>query len=771
MTIESPRSPSENTDLKTQCFHYFSYWYFFVICTVLALAFAYGYNELSAPVYQAKASIIIHEDRNAVPLLGEVNAFYGRNNWFNETALLKSHTLVSQVLSEMQAGVSYYSTRRMASLFLRTEIYLDSPFRVHFDADHPQVFDKTFHLTILDENQYIIHIKNGPESFKQKQLRIFGQQIHGPEHDFVIEMVDAYDPEIHQGASYAFVIHKPSGLASRYRSNVQVDFVGEGYSIVDVSFTATHKQRAIDFLSQLSDMYIHQNLEEKNLTAENTIRFIDDQLAMTSQNLHEAEHSLQRFRENEQVIDLGIMAGHLVNELLRLDKQRSIEEVKRQYYHFLLEYLRDDRAFSEVFGPSALGIDDPLLNNLLIELSKQYAERSRLLLTSTEQSPAIQALDREIMQARGVLAENIRSMQTASDINMNDLDRRIRQIEHRIGALPGSERELIGIERRHQLSDAAYNFLMQKRADAGIALATNTPDHKIMDAVRPAGQVSPNKQMNYWLAVALGLGFPLVMLTMHDFFNTRVTGKAEVEHALGLPIVGLLPRHKMNGDDHTNKPVIYKESGLIALEAFRSMRSNLHYFCEQCKNNLIVVTSTRAREGKTYTALNLAGALALAERRTILINTDMRKVASGPSGDIPAPPGLSDYLNGKATLVDILQQNRENEYLFYIESGTLPQNPAEILESETMAKLLHTLRDFDHVIIDTPPLGLVSDAQPLLAQADMCVFVVRHRYTRQADLDFIRDMQQKTKLKNLAVAVNRINTKNRKYGYHYGYYG
>ncbi len=761
--------PPENTELKTQLLAYLSYWHFFVLSTALALAGAYAYNQLSAPVYQAKASIIIHEDRKAIPVLREANMFYGRNNWFNETAMLKSHTLVGRVLEEMHAGVSYYSTRRMAGYLQRTEIYLDSPFRVRFDAGHPQAFDNTFRITILDEHQYIIHEKKGLEAFEQKQRQRFGQPFAGPGHHFSIELVDAYDPLQHKGTNYAFVIHEPSKRMSHYLSNLRVDFMGEGYSIVDVFFTATNKQRAIDFLGRLSDTYIRQNLEEKNQTAKNTIRFIDDQLAMTSQSLHEAETSLQVFREDRQLMDVSMMANHLMNELLLLDKQRSTEEVKRQYYDFLLEYLRDDRAFSEVFGPSALGIDDPLLNNLLIGLSQQYAERSRQLLTATEQSPNIQALDREIMQARGALAENIRSMQAASDITMNDLDQRMRQLEHRIGTLPGSERELIGIQRRYQLSDATYNFLLKKRADAGIALATNTPDHKIMDTVRASGEVSPNKKLNYWLAFALGMGCPLFMLMLYDFFNTKVSGKEEIQQTLKLPIVGLLPRHTMNGKNTNGSPVIFGESAIMALEAFRSMRSNLQFYSEQCKRNIIVITSARAREGKTFTALNLAGALALANRKTVLINADLRKAPMVVADNGHPGPGLSDYLSGAAIPEDILRQSPGNKHLYHINSGALVERSAELMETQAIHQLLETLHGFEFIIIDTPPLGLVSDAQPLLARADLCVFVVRHRFTRHADLDFIRETQQKIEPKNIAIAVNDINARSRGYGYRYGY--
>jgi capsular exopolysaccharide synthesis family protein len=761
----------ESIDLKKLFFKYLPYWYVFAICLFVAVAAAHLYNRYSEPVYRVKSTVLIREDRNILPFLGELDVFSSRSNWFNETAILSSYSLVDSVIRSMDLGVSYYATSRYLGSMLKREVYHHAPFRVVWDKEHPQPFDEAFMVTMVDANTYRLEARTGNNGlFRESTLLSYGEELSGEEHSFYLELRMPFDPQEHPGSTFLFSIHDPTRIADRYLSGLSVDPMGQGFSIVEVTFEATHLQRALDFINTLTSTYIQQGLNEKNQTARNTIYFIDEQIAITTDSLFLAESNLQDFRQQHQLMDVSFLANQLLTELQTLDKQRAVENVKRQYYDYLLEYVREEKDFSEVFGPSALGIDDPVLNNLLVELSKLHAERARLQLTTTGLSPSIQTIDLNIMQAKRSLEENITSIKAASDIMIRDLNSRIRQIERRINELPQTERELISIQRMFNLNDATYNFLLEKRAEAGIALASNIPDHKIVDPARFIGAVAPKRTLNYAIALVLGLALPFSFLLLRDFFNTRIIDKQEVTDALDLPILGVIPHHDYSRRKQEVNLVVFDYPRSPILEAFRTMRSNLQFFATEEKSKIIVVTSTRSMEGKTFTAINLASAIALSGKRTVLLGGDMRKPKIFNDFKLPREPGLSNYLIGKSSLEDILQPATQDPHLFVIASGPVPPNPAELLEGPAMLKLLEALKNqFDYIVVDTPPLGLVSDGQALLRVADLGLFVIRQRFTHRSALDFIRDMSQKVKTKNLCVEINDVKMSKLGYGYGAGY--
>ncbi len=532
----------ESIDLKKLFFKYLPYWYWFVLCVIIAVAAAYLVNRFREPVYRVKSTVLIREDRlRGAGFMGELDMFATRSNWFNETAILQSHTLVDSVIRNMDVDVSYYSLGRILGSLRRNEIYTSSPFRVTWDREHPQPFGKAFTFTVIDQTTFEMHEVNGLEDFQERQRYQFGQLIQGADYAFRVDFIADYDDERHPTRVYQFIINDISRLVPAYLSALNVEPMGQGFSIVEVTFQATSLQRATDFLNILANTYIQKGLDEKNQTAVNTILFIDEQIALTSENLDMAESSLQEFRQDRQLVDMSMLATQLLGELQVLDRQRSTEQVKRQYYDFLLEYVQDARDFTEVFGPTALGIEDPLLNTLLVELSKLYSERSRLLLTTTERSPGVQAIDQNINQAKAALEETIKSVQAASGIQLSDLNRRIRTLERRINELPQTERELVSIQRIFNLSDATYNYLLEKRAEAGIALASNQPDHKVIDEARFNGMVSPKRRLNYAIALFAGLALPFLVIVMRDFFNTRVIDKTDVTNVLNLPVLGIIP--------------------------------------------------------------------------------------------------------------------------------------------------------------------------------------------------------------------------------------
>ncbi len=763
----------ESLDLKKLFFKYLPHWYLFAISAFLALCGAFVFNQLKEPEYLVKSTMLIRENQVMIPVVGEIDIYSGRSNWFNEKAILRSNTLIEKVLQDLDVGVSYYSLIKNPVWSIRTEIYHNSPFRIYLHPELKHTGTHRYKVQLLGEDHFTFHDSNGYGILNQGRRYTFGEMITTEDVSFMVELTDLFDPSEHTHQVFEFVIHDPGKLTSTYAGGLKVEPVGPGYSIVEISFKATNEQRATDFADRLTAQYIEENLREKNKIALNTIAFIDEQIAITSESLSMAETGLQDFRQDRQLIDVSLISTQLINELQMLDHDMSELQVRRRYYAFLLEFADNNRDFNEVFAPASLGINDPILNTLLMDLSKMYSERTRLLLTTTESSPRIQSLDREIAQRKNSLDENLRSLLAASDIMLHDLSRRTAQVEARINELPHTERELMGIQRLFNLNDATYNYLLQKRSEAGIALASNMPDHRVIDPARSMGQVSPKKQMNYMLALMASLLLPLALLTLRDFLNTRITDKELVVKETGLPVVGMIPRHPQSKKPKHLQPVILDTPQSKTLEAFRSMRANLQFFSPEASKKMILVTSTRAKEGKTFTALNLAASLALSSRKTLLLDTDLRKPSTSLNGGSCHDRGLSNYLIGQLSLDNIMIPSKHHKNLYQINAGTVPPNPAELIDSEKMNVFMEGLHDFDFIVVDTPPIGLVADAQPLVKHATIILYVIRHGFSLQTDLHFIREFKEKSKVNKLVLAINDVKnvSKYSHYGYGYGYGG
>ncbi len=469
-------------------------------------------------------------------------------------------------------------------------------------------------------------------------------------------------------------------------------------------------------------------------------------------------------------MDISYQANQLYTELADLDEQKAVHKVKRQYYDYLLEYLNEEKDFSEMLSPSSMGIQDPLLNQLVSDLTVLYTQRSRALISSTEENPYVRTLDKEIETTKRALRENISNIIRSNEILLSDLSERIETLENRIEMLPRTERELIGIQRKFNLNDATYNYLMEKRAEAGIALASNMPDNKIIDSARNSEVVAPKKTRNYFIALVLGLVFPMGIIYLRDFFNTKVQDRKDVSSIVSYPIIGVIPHLRQAAKSREVNLIAFNEAKSPATEAFRALRANLSFMAADKPSKIVSVTSAKSEEGKTFTAINLASVLSLTGKRTLVLSADLRKPRVYDEFGVNKEPGLANFLIGKEKLEDVIQQTRQNENLHVITSGTMPPNPSELLDSETMTLMLDELKKkYDYIITDTPPVGIVPDAIPVLNVSDVVLFIVRQKYTEKASLEFLKDFADKTGINNIAIEINDVKMGRSGYGYSYSY--
>ena len=540
------------------------------------------------------------------------------------------------------------------------EVYKNVPFQALVDSNTTQTLGVSFHVQILENNsfelnskaekvrQYIPIKKTFTEqtrvSFNYSGKHSFGEKIETEYFSFKLQKQPIFD-EIFIGKEFFFVFHDIDNLTKTRLKNLTIAPINKEASIIKINSKGEVARKELDFLNQLASNYIQLGLDEKNKMAANTITFINQQLKDISDSLLTTENRLEKFKENNPKLELSYKDYGTFFQIEQLEKEQSILEVNDKYYKALLNYLTSNDDIDKIVAPSAMGINDPLLNSLINDLSRLYAEKSTLALNTREQHPVFQSLISKIESTKKSLIENVNNIIQTSDIAIQNINNRIKQEEELISNLPQSERVLVNIQRKFNLNESIYTYLLEKRAEAAIALAGNVADHKVLDIARLESRfpISPKKNISYLLGLIFGFVIPIVWITIRDFFNDKIISKNDIEKITSYPIIGNI----LHSDKGSNLVMINNPKSAIA-EAFRAIRTNIQYLDSEKDKKIICVTSSISGEGKTYCSMNLASVFALSGSKTLLIGADMRKPKIFTDFQLSNDKGLSNYLSNQA---------------------------------------------------------------------------------------------------------------------------
>lgn len=772
MGLNSNRSGEDFIDIKSVIDFFLKYRAFFLISVIIALLISAAQNELTTPVYQVQSSILFPE-RKTQP--ADMAAFlYGSQFYIesvdfnNEILVLQSSSLVQEVIVGHDFTVSYFIKEDgfPNSLFFDlNEMYNDTPFRVLFDNKHPQPVNATFNIIILNEHDFFIKAKaedvliydyennrvtNRIPDFDLSGFYVFGEEIKNSNYSFQIVLNPNYNREYHREREMFFEFHSTGELVATFIGSLQVEPQELNSTIAQLNLRGNNIEKSADFLNSLMEKYMKRNLDKKNYQALTTIGNIDAQLSNITDSLANTEMTLQNFRRDFQVMDISEKSNRLLHQLQLFEEEKTELEKKSRLYRQLQEYFEDNLDTYELLSPSSMGIEDQNLNNLIIELISLNSELKTLIQSSRERSPRFQTLTMQVNNLKGTIIENINYLINTSRIQLEDINGRISQLQNEVNRLPQTQRQLLGIERQFDINDAVYTFLLEKRAEAQIARASNTPDFEILEEARFSSQVYPRKKRNYLLAIIAGLFFPAVILKTREIIRTKLDSREELEKISGYPVINKLIHHS------GSSPVIFKDHQQSRIaENLRSIRLNLD-FClinEGCK--VIQVTSSSAEEGKSFIALNLGSAYAANGQKTLVIGFDMRKPSELYKEFYGNQLlGLSHYLANKANIDDIILTSHITD-LDLIISKLIPPNPFDLLSSMRTRELISYVREkYDCVIIDSAPAGLVPDAFYLMQFADINLVVARHNFTsKKLVTDTLSEFEKKN-VNNLYLIYN-----------------
>ena len=762
-----PRFENDNIDFKRYISLFISNWYWFAISLFIALTLAYGINRWSEKVYTVSATLLIKGDQNAqlTNIFPGSDGYKSQQNLNNEIGILKSFTLNYRVMQQLpEFFIDYIKVGRRG--IVETRMYNTSPFVVEYDSLKNQTFNQKVNVKLLSDQKYELSI-NGDRNYKK--VLTFGERFNELGFNFSINLRNLDEFRFNQDVSnrYYFSFISPVALAGMYRSKLSVNPVVEDASLVTLTTTGTVAQQEIDYLNKLMDVYLSSGLEFKNKTAAQTIDFIESQLGIISDSLRLAESDLENFKLDNSFIDLSKEGGLVQSRLEKIDAERTSLLMQKSYYEYLRGYVDSKRETGDIVVPSIMGVTDQTLTSLVTELSQFQLKKKQLAMNLEASMEPLKLAEANIVSIRQALSENITEGLRNIERLIADVDIRLATIEKEIMKLPSTERKMINIQRKYDLNNTVYTFLLEKRAEAGIAKASNVPDNRIIDYAGSytTSMIRPRKSNNLMISLILGLLIPLLGIILIDYLNNKIIDKKDIERVTSAPIIGYISHNSLSSE----MPVVEKPGSTLA-ESFRSARTNLKYFIKEAKSPVISVSSTITAEGKTFISANLASIIAISGKRVLLVGLDLRKPRIHKLFGIKNDTGISNYLIGQDKFEDVIF-GTEVENLWYAAAGPVPPNPAELIDSPAMEEFIaKAKKKFDFIIIDTPPVAVVTDALLCSGFTDFYLFVVRQRYSSKNTLKLIDDLYKNENLKSLGVIINDISLSGYYgYGLRYGY--
>jgi tyrosine-protein kinase Etk/Wzc len=762
---------SDSLDFKRFLSLFISNWYWFAIGLFISISIAYGINRWSQEIYTVSSTLLIKDDKfggsNAelANIFPGTNAFKSQQNLKNEIGILKSFNLNYRVMVGLpEFHVDYIGVGKRG--VVETRMYNSCPFVVIFDSLEKQIIGQKVGIKLISAQKYRLELDDNKNFSKELS---FGERFNEMGFDFIVQLRVKNQPGFNPKASnkYYFYFNSPVSLANLYRNKLSVVPIQEEASLVTLTVSGFVPDQEADYLNKLMAVYLEYGLEVKNKTAGQTLDFIDNQLGLISDSLHVAEGDLERFRFNNRLIDLSKEGSIIQSKLEEIDKEKTTLQLQESYYLYLKNYIESKNESKDIVAPTIMGVTDQLLIKLVNDLAQVQQEKKKLAMNLNESAEPLKIFEANIITVRTAINENIiGGLQNIERLKAEN-ENRLNMAEMEVKRLPSTERKMINIQRKFDINNTVYTFLLEKRAETGIAKASNVPDNRIIDyaGAFSSARIKPKERQNFMMALILGLFFPLVGIFLIDYLNNKIIDKRDIEKGTNAPVLGYISHNNLK----TETPVSERPGSTLA-ESFRSVRTNLKYFVKENECPVISITSTISSEGKTFVSANLALIIASNGKKVLLVELDLRKPRIHKIFNISKETGISNFLIGQEEFENIIYKT-ESENLWYSPSGPIPPNPAELIDSPAMQDfIMKAKKQFDYIIIDTPPVAIVTDALLVSDLTDFYLFVVRQRYTSKNTLGLIDELYNNENIKSVGIVINDISlTGYYGYGLRYGY--
>lgn len=782
-TYENMQEVKEKkVDIQEIFFKYLIHWPWIVGAVILCVIVAWIYLRMVTPVYNISATVLIKDDKKGgassqlseLENLGLDGMFSSSQNFDNELEVLRSKTLAKEVIQQLNLYVSYMDEDE----FPARDMYKISPIQVSLT---PQEADKLSDPMIVKmalqpqggidvvvtvgEIEYQKYFDKLPAIFPTNEGTLAFFQV--PDSVLIMQerKIGTLDIAEKTIRHITATINRPMTVAKGYCANLSIEPTSKTTSVAVISLKNSSLRRGQDFINTLLEMYNRNTNDDKNVVAQKTAEFIDERIGIISKELGNTEENLETFKRNAGITDLASDAQIALTGNAEYEKKRVENRTQISLIEDLRKYI--NRNEYEVL-PANIGLQDAALTSSIERYNEMLVERIRLLRTSTESNPAIVNLDTSIRAMKVNVSATLDATLQGLLITKNDLDREASRFSRRISDAPGQERQFVSIARQQEIKAGLYLMLLQKREENAITLAATANNARIIDeAIADDNPISPKGKMIYLIALVLGVGVPVGIIYLLELTKFKIEGRSDVEKLTSVPIIGDIPLT----DEKQGAIAVFENQNNLMSETFRNIRTNLQFMLENDKK-VILVTSTVSGEGKSFISANLAISLSLLGKKVVIVGLDIRKPGLNKVFNVPRKEvGITQYLaNPEKNLMDLVQLSDVSKNLYILPGGTVPPNPTELLARDGLDKAIETLKkNFDYVILDTAPVGMVTDTLLIGRVADLSVYVCRADYTHKNEYTLINELAEKDKLPSLCTVINGLDLKKRKYGYYYGY--
>lgn len=758
-------------------------WYWFILSLVICGGLGAIYLRYATPKYQSTAKLLIKDDDSNskrgqslqnMTNLGIISNSAGIDN---EMEILTSHSIAEDAIRDLKLYVDYSTKGRIKDIIL----YRDQPLNVDIDRAHLEKLNQPVDLTITrNGTTYIVsgtysvptdeNESEGPFSLNRKFTSLPATIATRAG---IITISSNNGHSLHDGQTLKVEVLSPKMASNKYVGELQVAQTSKTTSIAQLQLTDEVPQRSLDYLKQLAIVYNRQANEDKNIVALRTEKFINSRLQKINAELGKTEGQLQNYKQQNGMVELKLNAGNAVtnqneSELKLADMQTQIE----LFSTIAQEVESSSRNLSQVI-PSNVGLDDQSSTSLINKYNELVLERNRLLRSASENSPVVEPLTAQIRELNGNIRRAISTARQNLQIQRDALAAQVSKFNEQVAETPQQERMLTQIGRQQEVKSGLYLMLLQKREENSISLAATADKGKLIDDPQLVGKISPKSAIIMLIALLLGLAIPALVIFLLQLFRYKIEGHEDVARLTKLPIIADVAIASNTAKGKADI-VVHENQNNQMEEIFRSLRTNLQFMLHEGQK-VVLFTSSTSGEGKTFTAANLSVSFGLLGKKVILVGLDIRRPR------LAELFGINDHRHGITNLLvkdapiaaDVQEQilpSGVNKNLDLLMAGPIPPNPAELIARSSLEAIIKALKDkYDYIMIDTAPVGLVTDTLQIARVADASIYMCRADYTPKSNFELINALANEKKLPNMAMVLNGIDMSKKKYGYYYGY--
>lgn len=762
-------------DFKEILEKYLKHIKWFILSVIVLVAFAYLKMRFEVPMFDASATILIKEKQKGTSV-GDLSSFedlgiFGkdRSSLENEIHILSSRKLITKVVKELKLNISYsietnkYNQEQYPDfpIILRTffnEDELEDEFSP-FEPDHLNNLYASILISVISKDKFEYYDSEG----NSRGIKKFGDKVKTNIGTLVIDINENRITEL-IGENIIVDIVPIQKVVDIYMNSILVQSIDEDSNVLRISLRGPVTEKSILIINNLIEQYNIEAIEDKGLVYTKTSDFLNERIELLTTQLTAIETSAEQFKTRKGLVDVQSESGVFLQSSSQTEREVINANTQLQLVNYMIEELNNN---SVGLLPGNIGLADATIIALIGEYNNLVLQRNRILKSSTTRNPLIVSIDSQITVLKNNLDSSVLNLKSSIEIQLNSLTRESGRINSRIASVPKNEREYKGIVRQQETKNALYLFLLQKREESEISKSVTVDNARVIDSAYSSGRpVSPKKLITYLAALVLGLFVPFSIIYVADLLDTKVHTERDFMH-LKIPYLGDIPLNSEAKD-------LYVKDGDISkiAEAFRYIRTNINYMLDsKNKGKVVFITSTQSHEGKTFCAINLASSLAISGKKTLLLGMDLRAPKINRYAKLKDIPGVTNFIKDRSIhLSDIIEKNTSVEDLHVINSGDIPPNPVELLMSKRVDEIFDGIRDdYEYIIVDTAPVGMVTDTIQISKYADLTIYVVKANFLDKRMLHIPDKLHKENKLKNMAMLINGSDNRMGAYGYGYGY--